>query len=90
MVPIDRSQWASPTTCYPSATLHQTFNSGVDRHKKEPPGSPRSRGFCRLLPQLVGSCDPGGGVSGDGNAARVGLSILIYTPVFPTCRLNMG
>jgi hypothetical protein len=24
------------------------------------------------LPQLVGSFDPGGGVSGDGNAARLG------------------
>jgi hypothetical protein len=31
-------------------------------------------GFYRLLPQLVGSCDPGGvGVSGDGDAARIGL-----------------
>jgi hypothetical protein len=34
--------------------------------------SPHSRGLSRLLPQLVGSFDPGGGVSGDGNAARVG------------------
>jgi hypothetical protein len=37
------------------------------------PGSPPSRRLCRLLPQLVGSCDPGGvGVSGDGDAARIG------------------
>ena len=38
-----------------------------DRHRKEPPGSSRSRGLYRLLPQLVGSYDPGGvRVSGDG------------------------
>ena len=44
----------------------------LDRHKKKTPGSSRSQGFYRLLPQLVGSCDPGGvGVSGD--AARRGL-----------------
>jgi hypothetical protein len=33
------------------------------------------RGFYKLLPQLVGSFDPGGGVSGDGNAARIALLI---------------
>ena len=33
---------------------------------KRTPGSPLSRGLCRLLPQLVGSYDPGGGVSGMG------------------------
>jgi hypothetical protein len=39
---------------------------------KRTPGSPRSRGY-RLLPQSAGSFDPGGvGVSGDGNAARIG------------------
>ena len=38
-----------------------------DRHRKEPPGSSRSGGLYRLLPQLVGSYDPGGvRVSGDG------------------------
>ena len=44
----------------------------VVARQKRTQGSPRSRGLCRLLPQLVGSFDPGGGVSGDRNAARVG------------------
>jgi hypothetical protein len=30
------------------------------------PGQSTLPGFYRLLPQLVGSCDPGGRVSGDG------------------------
>ena len=33
---------------------------------KKNPGQSHSRGFYRLLPQLVGSFDPGGGVSGMG------------------------
>ena len=41
------------------------LGKALDRHKKNP-GSPRCRGLYRLLPQLVGSCDPGGEVSGDG------------------------
>ena len=50
---------------------------------KKNPGQSTLPGLCRLLPQLVGSYDPGGGVSGDGNAARVGpinsdLSRAIY------------
>jgi hypothetical protein len=45
-----------------SAELEKDF----DRHRKEPLAIPAPGGFCRLLPQLVGSCDPGGGVSGDG------------------------
>ena len=58
-----------------SHTLRQNLGplrKSFDRHRKEPQGSPRSRGLCRLLPQLVGSFDPGGGVSGVRNAARVG------------------
>jgi hypothetical protein len=39
---------------------------------KRNPGQSTLPGFYRLLPQLVGSFDPGGGVSRDGNAARVG------------------
>jgi hypothetical protein len=34
--------------------------------KKRNPGQSTLPGFYRLLPQLVGSCDPGGRVSGDG------------------------
>jgi hypothetical protein len=41
---------------------------------KRNPGQFTLSGFYRLLPQLVGYCDPGGvGVSGDGDAARIGL-----------------
>jgi hypothetical protein len=47
----------------------------LDRHKNEPPGSPRSRGLCRLLPQLVGSFDPGGGCRGMGMPPGSRLSI---------------
>ena len=44
-----------------------------DRHKKEPRAG-QLRGFYRLLPQLVGSFDPGGGwVSGDGVPPGSGL-----------------
>jgi hypothetical protein len=39
---------------------------------KRNPGQFTLPGFYRLLPQLVGSCDPGGGVGGWG-AARIGL-----------------
>jgi hypothetical protein len=56
--------------CGRDVTACNNFNAiadrGLDRHKKEPPGSPRSRGLCRLLPQLVGSFDPGGGCRGMG------------------------
>jgi hypothetical protein len=44
----------------------------LDRPKKEPRAVHASQGFYRLLPQLVGSFDPGGGVGGWG-AARIGL-----------------
>jgi hypothetical protein len=36
------------------------------------PEQSKVSGLPQLLPQLVGSCDLGGGVSGDGNAARIG------------------
>ena len=39
---------------------------------KRNPGQFTLPGFYRLLPQLVGSCDPGGGVGGWG-AAGIGL-----------------
>jgi hypothetical protein len=39
---------------------------------KRNPGQFTLPGFYRLLPQLVGSCDPGGGVGGWG-AARIDL-----------------
>jgi hypothetical protein len=37
----------------------------LDRHRKEPPAV-HAPGGLRLLPQLVGSCDPGGEVGGWG------------------------
>ena len=39
---------------------------GCSAHPERTPGQSTLPGFCRLLPQLVGSFDPGGGVSGDG------------------------
>ena len=42
---------------------------------KKNPGSPRSGGLCRWLPQLVGFFDPGGGVRGMGMPPGSGLSI---------------
>src|ERR1700720_1994900 len=46
--------------CNPSDT---TAGSQAQRSllQKRTPSSPSSRGFYRLLPQLVGSYDPGGG-----------------------------
>jgi hypothetical protein len=42
------------------------FQRHLTATKNEPLGSPRSQGFYRLLPQLVGSSDTGGGDVGDG------------------------
>jgi hypothetical protein len=56
-----------------SSKIRLAGENHLDRHKKKP-GQFTLPGFYRLLPQLVGSCDPGGvGVSGDGDAARIGL-----------------
>ena len=64
----------------------QNWIIALDRHKKGTPDTARSRGFYRLLPQLVGSFDPGSGCRGMG-AARVGPINPNSRPTRITCNL---
>ena len=77
MVLIERcAWWASPHYLLPSQRHSINLsNRALTATEKNPGQDTRSRGLCRLLPQLVSSFDPGDGVSGDGVPPGSGLSI---------------